>query len=55
MEVCSSKVQGPYFAHCQAHIPQDHELNQGVVSAAQAASNLDLLIEFVCTGEYQVQ
>ena len=40
--VHSSEVQDPDSTLCQAHIPQDHELNKSVVTAAQAASNLNI-------------
>lgn len=47
MEVYS-EVQHPYFALYQAHIPRDHELNQGVNcsnhTTAQTAFSLKILM-----------
>jgi len=37
------------------HIPQNHELNQGIVTAAQSASILNLFNDLLCTGEQQIQ
>ncbi|KAK4828813.1 hypothetical protein QYF61_000870 [Mycteria americana] len=41
LEVCFPKIQGPDFTLCLTHIPQDCELHQCMITAAQAASNLD--------------
>lgn len=39
-EVCSPEVQGLDSNLCQAHILHDQELNHGMVTAAQTASDL---------------
>lgn len=46
MDIHSSKIQGPLFSLRQAHIPQDHKLNKGAVTAAQTAFDLNLFNEF---------
>ena len=47
-EVCSPAAQDPDFTLCQACVPQDHELNQGMVTAAQAASDLNFFSDLFC-------
>jgi len=47
-EVFSPKAQGPSSAFCQAHILQDHKLHQGMITTAQAASNLNLSNVLLC-------
>ncbi|KAK4827968.1 hypothetical protein QYF61_022670, partial [Mycteria americana] len=41
LEVRFPKIQGPDFTLCLSHIPQDCELHQCMITAAQAASSLD--------------
>ena len=55
LKVHSSKVQGPDTTLCQAHMAQDHEFDLGMVTAAQAASNLNTFNDLLCIGEPQVQ
>ncbi|SGA34005.1 Uncharacterised protein [Chlamydia abortus] len=38
----SPEAQGPGSAFCQACIPPDHKPHQGMLTAAQAVSNLNL-------------
>lgn len=47
------RVLTPFF--CQAHIPRDHELKQGIVAATQAASDLNLCNSLFHIGEHQFQ
>jgi len=54
MEVHSPEVQGPDSALWQAHILQDQELDQGIVSTAQTASSVKLVNDLLCIGEHQV-
>ena len=54
-EVCSPEAQGPSSAFSQAHILQGHKLHQGMVTAAQAASNLNVSNAFLFISENQVQ
>ena len=54
-EVCSPEAQGPSSVFCQARILQDHKLHQGMVTAAQAASNLNVSNAFLFISENQVQ
>ncbi|KAK4829022.1 hypothetical protein QYF61_001797 [Mycteria americana] len=46
---------GPDYTSFLSHIPQDCELHQCVITAAQAASNLDVTDELTCIGDHQVQ
>ena len=54
-EVCSPKAQAPSSALFQASIPPDLKVHQGMITAAQVASNLKLSDAILCTGEHQVQ
>jgi len=42
LEFCFPKIQGPDFTLCLTHIPQDCKPCQCVITAAQAASSLDV-------------
>ena len=55
LKVCSPKAQGPSSAFCQARILHDHTFYQGLVTAAQAASNLNVSNAFLFISENQVQ
>jgi len=39
---------------CQAHIPWDHELNRGMVAAAETASKFNPFNDLLHAGEHQV-
>ena len=54
-EVYSPKVQCPDPILHQAHVPQDHKLSQGMVTTAQAASDLNFFYDLFCVSEHQVQ
>ena len=54
-EVHSPEVQDPESTFCQACIPPDHKLHQGMITAAQAASSLNLSNALLRVGEHQVQ
>ena len=55
LEFCSLEVQGPASAFCQACISPDGKLHQGMVTTAQAASNLNFSNAQLSFGELQVQ
>ncbi|KAK4816375.1 hypothetical protein QYF61_016279 [Mycteria americana] len=48
-------LPGPDFTLYLTHIPQDCELHQCMITAAQAASNLDITNQLTCVGDQQVQ
>ncbi|KAJ7428014.1 R-spondin-2 [Willisornis vidua] len=48
-------VKGHNFTLCLTDIPQDYELHQCTITAAQAASNLDVTDEVTYVGDHQVQ
>ncbi|KAK4831048.1 hypothetical protein QYF61_014980, partial [Mycteria americana] len=53
LEVCFPKIQGPDFTLHLTHIPQDCELHQCMITAAQIASNLDVSDSLTCVGDQQ--
>lgn len=53
-QIRSLEVQGPDSTLCLAHIPQDCELSQGMITTAQAASNLNIFDDLLHTGENHV-
>ncbi|KAK4826361.1 LOW QUALITY PROTEIN: hypothetical protein QYF61_007955, partial [Mycteria americana] len=55
LEFCFPKIQGPDFTLCLTHIPQDCELHQCMITAAQAASSIDLTDKLTCVGDQQIQ
>jgi len=54
MEVLSLEVQGSDSALYQAHNLWDHKIYEGMVTAAQSASNLSFVNGLLCIGEHQV-
>ena len=54
-QVHSLEVQGPDSTLCQTHVPCDHKHDQGIVTAAQAASDLNPSNDLFHTVEDQLQ
>ncbi|KAK4806915.1 hypothetical protein QYF61_012636 [Mycteria americana] len=54
--LCSAplSLRGLDYTFHLAYIPRDHESRQGTITAAQAATNIDLSNKFLCVGEQQV-
>lgn len=55
MEVCSLEIQGSDSALCQIRVPQDREFNQGMVTAAHTASNLNVFNDLLSISKHLVQ
>ncbi|KAK4811313.1 hypothetical protein QYF61_024449, partial [Mycteria americana] len=49
------RLTGPDYTPCLTFIPQDCKLHQCTITAAQAASSLDVTDELTCIGDHQVQ
>jgi len=54
-EILANSLNSLKSTLCQAHIPWDHKLNQGMVTAAQAASNLNAFNDILHNGKQHVQ